>query len=87
MAFHQFKREQIIPASVGEIWDFISRPENLKKITPPYMGFEITSKFSKEPIYPGMIISYRVKPLPAFKTTWPTGFLLNASSIKYSTTG
>ncbi|MGD9995136.1 MAG: hypothetical protein AB7S69_17690 [Salinivirgaceae bacterium] len=72
MAFYQFKREQIIPASLNDIWDFISKPENLKKITPPYMGFEITNQPANEQIYPGMIIAYKVKPLPAYKTTWVT---------------
>jgi ligand-binding SRPBCC domain-containing protein len=72
MAFFQFYREQYIPASLDEVWDFISSPQNLKKITPPYMGFEITSGHLPEKMYAGMIISYKVSPLPGFKTDWVT---------------
>jgi ligand-binding SRPBCC domain-containing protein len=59
MAFYQFKQEQEIPATLAEIWYFISSPRNLKEITPDYMGFDITSKDLPEKMYPGMIISYK----------------------------
>jgi len=72
MAFYQLKTEQKIPASIEEVWDFISSPENLKKITPDYMGFDITSGDLPEKMYPGMIISYRVSPLLGIKMTWVT---------------
>ena len=72
MAFYQFKREQLISAPIDEIWDFISSPANLSKITPDYMGFEIMSGELPEKMYAGMIISYKVKPLPGIKMTWVT---------------
>ncbi|MCF8371091.1 MAG: SRPBCC family protein [Bacteroidales bacterium] len=72
MGFYQFKQEMKINASVDEVWDFISSPKNLKEITPEYMGFDITSKDLPEKMYPGMIISYIVKPLLGIKTTWVT---------------
>lgn len=72
MAFYQFRREQFLKTSVEEIWDFISSPKNLKEITPDYMGFDITSPNLPEKMYPGMIISYKVKPLLGIKTTWVT---------------
>jgi ligand-binding SRPBCC domain-containing protein len=72
MPVYQFYREQVIPASRTEVWDFISSPENLKKITPPEMGFDITTPHLSEKMYPGMIISYKVKPLPGIKTNWLT---------------
>jgi ligand-binding SRPBCC domain-containing protein len=72
MGFYQFKKELKINASVDEIWDFISSPRNLKEITPDYMGFDIITKELPEKMYPGMIISYKVKPLPGMKTTWVT---------------
>lgn len=71
MAFYQIKAEQQVNASIEEVWDFISSPKNLKKITPPYMGFEITSE-SPEKMYPGMIISYKVSPLLGLKMNWVT---------------
>jgi ligand-binding SRPBCC domain-containing protein len=72
MGFYQFKKELKIHASVEEVWDFISSPRNLKEITPDYMGFDITSKDLPEKMYPGMIISYIVKPILNIKTTWVT---------------
>jgi len=72
MAFYQFEREQKINASKEEVWDFISSPANLKKITPAYMGFDITSKNTAEKMYEGMLISYIVKPLLSIKTKWVT---------------
>ena len=72
MAFYQFERSQKINASKEEIWDFISSPANLKKITPAYMGFDITSKNTAEKMYEGMLISYLVKPLLNIKTSWVT---------------
>jgi len=72
MAFYQLKTEQRIPASIEEVWDFISSPANLKKITPEHMGFDITSGDLPEKMYPGMIISYKVSPLLGIKMTWVT---------------
>lgn len=72
MGFYQLKQEMTIKATKDEIWDFISSPENLKKITPKSMSFDITSKNLAEKIYPGMIISYTVKPLLGIKTLWVT---------------
>lgn len=72
MAFYQFKQEQFIPATIDEVWDFISSPANLKEITPDYMGFDITSGDLPEKMYEGMIISYKVAPVLGIKTTWVT---------------
>ncbi|NQV29933.1 MAG: SRPBCC family protein [Candidatus Marinimicrobia bacterium] len=72
MAFYQFKRVQIIDASLDEVWEFISNPENLKRITPDYMGFDINSEDHPEKMYAGMIISYCVSPLLGISTTWVT---------------
>lgn len=72
MAFYQFYREQLITASIDEIWDFISSPQNLKKITPQEMGFDIRTKDLPNKIYEGMIISYTVRPLLGIKTNWVT---------------
>jgi ligand-binding SRPBCC domain-containing protein len=72
MAITQYYAEQKIPATMEEVWDFISSPHNLKKITPPHMGFKITSKSLSEKMYEGMIITYKVSPLPGFRTNWMT---------------
>lgn len=72
MAFYQLNKEQFIPATIDQVWDFISKPANLKHITPDYMGFDIISKALPERIYPGMIITYTVKPLFGIKMRWVT---------------
>jgi ligand-binding SRPBCC domain-containing protein len=71
MAFYQLKFEQEVKASLSEVWDFISSPENLKKITPDYMGFDIVSELA-EKMYEGLIIQYKVSPLLGIKTNWVT---------------
>lgn len=72
MPFYQLKKELQINTSPERVWDFISSPANLKKITPDYMGFDITSSGLPEKMYEGMIISYKVKPLLGISTTWVT---------------
>jgi ligand-binding SRPBCC domain-containing protein len=72
MGFYQLHKTQKIPATIEQVWDFISSPANLKKITPEYMGFNITSKMLSEKMYPGMIISYKVSPVLGIKMTWVT---------------
>ncbi|MBI9069349.1 MAG: SRPBCC family protein [Salinivirgaceae bacterium] len=72
MSFKQLIFKQKIPASVNEVWEFISSPSNLSKITPAYMGFEITSKTAIDKMYEGMIISYKVSPVSRLKTIWVT---------------
>jgi ligand-binding SRPBCC domain-containing protein len=72
MGFYQLHKTQKIPATIEQVWDFISSPANLKKITPEYMGFNITSKMLSDKMYPGMIISYKVSPVLGIKMTWVT---------------
>lgn len=63
--------KQILNISLAEAWDFFSSPGNLAKITPPHMGFIITSGTPAK-MYPGQIISYKVAPFSGFKTNWVT---------------
>jgi ligand-binding SRPBCC domain-containing protein len=72
MAVHQFYKEQFIESDLETVWDFISSPQNLKRITPDYMGFKITSRHLPENMYPGMIISYKVSPIFNINMTWVT---------------
>lgn len=65
-------RTQELPISIKEAWNFFSSPDNLKEITPPYMDFKITSPYPKKEMYPGMIISYVVRPLLNIGIPWVT---------------
>lgn len=62
----------VVPRPLAETWNFFSRPENLEKLTPPDVSFEIRSPVSDVEMYEGMIIQYRVSPFPGFKTDWVT---------------
>ncbi len=72
MAFYQLRETQKIPADIDTVWDFISRPENLKRITPDHMGFEIHTPDLPALMYPGMIIEYTVSPLAGIPMRWVT---------------
>lgn len=72
MALHTLYREQLLQTDLQTLWDFIASPANLNLITPDDMKFEILSKKLPEIMYPGMIISYYVKPFPWYKTQWVT---------------
>lgn len=72
MAFYQFTQTQKIPASIDQVWDFISSPANLKEITPKYMGFEVTSNSGSDKMFAGMIITYIVKPILGIPMKWMT---------------
>ena len=72
MKIYQVEKAQKLPGTIEKVWDFISSPQNLRKISPPYMGFEITSNNLPVKMYPGMIISYKVSPLLGIKLTWVT---------------
>ena len=72
MAFYQLIKTQKLPASISEVWSFISSPGNLKEITPGSMGFIVTSNNGSDKMYPGMIITYKVSPLLRIKLNWMT---------------
>ena len=72
MAFYQFKRKQLIKAPIERVWDFIATPRNLNKITPDSMGFDILTPELPTKMYKGMMIHYRVKPMPFYQTEWVT---------------
>ena len=71
MSVYKLKRTQNLPITLEKAWSFFSNPNNLKTITPPSLGLEITSE-QADKIYEGMIITYNVNPLPLYKTTWVT---------------
>jgi ligand-binding SRPBCC domain-containing protein len=67
----RFEYFLFVPASLEEVWDFFSSPANLSKITPPEMGFLITSPEQLE-MYAGMFITYKVSPALGIKLDWVT---------------
>ena len=68
---NQFKTKQILDTNLDDAWIFLSNPKNLKKITPPYMGFNIISGDDKS-MYPGQIIEYILTPILNIPFKWVT---------------
>ena len=71
MKLYHLHRRQILPTALETAWTFFTNPNNLAKITPPWLAFKITNNVS-EKIYPGMIITYRLKTLFGMPTDWVT---------------
>jgi ligand-binding SRPBCC domain-containing protein len=68
---HQLYRQQVIPASLDQVWDYFADPQNLNAITPPDMNFEILWDGDQE-MYLGQLIEYQVQFLPLIKSRWLT---------------
>ena len=71
MKIYTLERTEFPPVSLETAWDFFSNPSNLPRITPTELNLRITPE-AKEKIYPAMIITYAVTPIPFFKSTWTT---------------
>lgn len=69
---YSLKTVQKIPITLDEAWDFFSKPDNLKDITPTSLGFDIISQHHGERMYPGQIIEYNVRPLLGIPLYWMT---------------
>lgn len=69
MKLYKLQRRQFFRQPIEEVWDFFSSPQNLARITPGYMGFEIKSEIPEE-MYAGLIIEYRVRPVASIPMTW-----------------
>jgi len=63
--------KQQLPIGIEVAWDFFSTPENLAKITPDKMSFDVTSEYSPK-VYQGQIITYKIGVLPGKVTNWVT---------------
>lgn len=71
MKLETVHRLQRLSIPLQTAWDFFSDPRNLRDITPPALGFQVTST-PAERMYPGMIISYRITPLWGLSRQWIT---------------
>ena len=71
MGHYIFKRVQTLNSDIETIWSFVSKPENLEKITPDNMKFSILSKSNLE-MEEGMLIAYKISPFLDINTTWIT---------------
>ena len=71
MKLYKFERLQNLPIDLQTAWDFFSSPQNLSRITPKKMGFQILYSIDKE-MFAGQIIAYTIKPILGIPITWVT---------------
>jgi ligand-binding SRPBCC domain-containing protein len=71
MRVHRLEAVQRIPVTLEQAWEFFSDARNLSRITPPSLGFEVTSPLPAR-VYPGLVITYRVRPLLRVPVLWVT---------------
>jgi ligand-binding SRPBCC domain-containing protein len=71
MQLQRLERKQMLWGSQAEIWTFFADPANLQKITPEWMHFDIRSGHER-PMFPGQILTYRIKALAGIPMTWVT---------------
>ena len=57
---HVFTTEILIPRPRDEVFDFFAAAENLQRITPPELGFEITTPLPISMVV-GALIEYRLR--------------------------
>jgi ligand-binding SRPBCC domain-containing protein len=72
MPIHHLERKQILYTTPEKAWEFFSRPNNLKTITPDFMGFHILSVSGRDELHEGQIIKYKVKPFSGIPVRWVT---------------
>ncbi|MFW5730582.1 MAG: SRPBCC family protein [Desulfonatronovibrionaceae bacterium] len=71
MKLHRLQYEQILPLDPEQAWSFFSSPENLCRITPSWLCFDIIHQDSAC-MYAGMIFQYRIKAVAGLPMTWVT---------------
>jgi ligand-binding SRPBCC domain-containing protein len=71
MKLHRFDALQKLPTTIERAWEFFADARNLARITPPSMGFQVTSELP-EGMHAGMIITYRIRPLLGVPVQWVT---------------
>ena len=67
----QIRQEQFIPLPIDQVWEFFATPKNLNAVTPKELDFKITSVVP-EKMYPGLIITYKIKPMFNIPLDWMT---------------
>jgi ligand-binding SRPBCC domain-containing protein len=63
MKVTQWYTEQKVNGTIEEVWNFFSHPANLDQLTPPEVNFSIKSISRVGPMYPGMLVQYRIRPI------------------------
>ena len=70
MTTHTIQAETSVDRPLEEVFGFFSRPENLARITPPELAFELVSTDSR--MRAGLRIDYRIRPILGVPARWRT---------------
>jgi NADH dehydrogenase len=68
MPIHTLDATQLIPRPFEDVFSFFANPENLARITPPWMAFKIVSKDRE--MRTGLKIAYTLHAFPGVPTAW-----------------
>jgi ligand-binding SRPBCC domain-containing protein len=66
---HTLHRVQRFSGTLEAAWQFFARPENLDRITPPWLRFELLSP-APDVMRAGLRIHYKLRPLCGIPVTW-----------------
>lgn len=69
MILFKLERNQVLPISIENAWDYFVNPANLTEITPPHLSLRIQGDMYTK-IHSGMMIEYTVKPLWGIEMPW-----------------
>jgi ligand-binding SRPBCC domain-containing protein len=78
---HRLTTRQWLPITLEEAWEFFSIPENLNRLTPEGMSFQILSG-GGEKTFAGHVICYKVRPLFNIPMRWVTE-IVNSEEGQY----
>jgi ligand-binding SRPBCC domain-containing protein len=67
----QLRRQQLLPVTLQQAWQFFATPANLNAITPPDMDFKVLGQLP-ETMYQGQFIMYTIKPVLNIPFKWVT---------------
>jgi ligand-binding SRPBCC domain-containing protein len=68
---HTLIQKQVLPITLQQAWDFFATPNNLNKVTPKDLVFNILSEVPNT-MYEGLIIQYKIQPIPLINLYWCT---------------
>jgi len=83
MIVHELKRKQIVNATIDEVWDFFSSPENLDALTPSEMRFDIITPRPLDNMHEGQLIDYIVAPILGIPLKWRTEIIEVVPKVKF----